>query len=179
MSFFCSRTLATLASTVALLVTAACSPKQRDQPFTSPDLGDQASGGSVKLDADWPFWPERMRIHPLTMFWNDHATDQPFIEARIEFLDQFSHTVKGVAQFRFELHSSDPGESRGNAFRTWNIDLRDPADNALHYDLITQTYLFRLALDEELEEGSTWYLRAQVIAIDGKTFQRVFAMKKS
>ncbi|MGI9014990.1 MAG: hypothetical protein ACR2GY_12175 [Phycisphaerales bacterium] len=132
-----------------------------------------AAGGSV-LAAQWPFWPTGMRIHPLTMRWSDRATGAPYIEARLEFLDAFGHTAKTVCQVRFELFESSPSSADAEAFRTWSIDIRDPGQNALHYDAITRTYLFRLALEQPLDDQTTWHLRGRVLSVDGRTFEDLF-----
>lgn len=136
------------------------------------DIG--TSTGTVS--ARWPFWPTRMRIHPLTSVTLESKDARPFIEARVEFKDRFADVVKSVAQFRFELHESKPDEGPGKPLRIWNVDLGDLEQNELHWDSVTRTYLFRLTLGgKTIEEGN--YLRAYVLAVDGTQFRSIYKLR--
>ncbi len=162
-----------LAPVTAIL--CGCPPAEKPL-IVGPDLGDQARNTSTTtVSARWPFWPVRMRIHPLTAQTIDRRSGDLFIDARIEFFDQFGHTVKGIAQFRFELHDHDPGEGPARAIKEWNVDLRDMDANAVHYDTVTKTYLCRLGLEEPLDPGRR-FLRVYVFSIDGRTFQRTIEL---
>jgi hypothetical protein len=76
-----------------------------------------------------------------------------------------------VGQFRFELHERRPADAAmREPLRQWNVDLRDPERNRLHYDKVTRTYLFRLSIDDLAELGERPHLRVFVLSIDGRQF---------
>ena len=143
-------------------------------------LNDRIAGeigtATGTVSARWPFWPTRMRIHPLTSLSLDSNDGDPFIEARIEFKDRFADVVKSDAQFRFELHEGKPDQGPGKPLRIWNVDLRNLEQNELHWDTVTRTYLFKLTLSNTtVEEGN--YLRAYVLSVDGTQFNSIYKLR--
>ncbi|QOJ17144.1 MAG: hypothetical protein HRU76_05945 [Phycisphaeraceae bacterium] len=134
-------------------------PPDTAAPFTEQDI-----------DTRWPYWPAAMRIHPLTMLTHDRKSNEPVIEARLEFFDSQGHTTKCAARVRWELHRGDPGDGAGEPQKVWPmINLRNVELNTRHYDPVTRTYLFRLVLDAELTDAD-WRLRALVVSADGRQF---------
>jgi len=166
------RTIAIILTLLGAATLASCEQTQSGGGSDETELmgGAAESTTTSIISARWPFWPVRVRIHPLTMLSSDLDTGEPIVEARVEMLDQFGDTMKGVAQFRFELHRLDPGEGPGDPVRVWNVDLRNVEANARHWDRVTRTYLFRLALESPLEPDADWHLRAYVLSIDGRQF---------
>ena len=164
---------------IALFGVAGCStPSVRAAPITSasgPGAFVAPDEGPI-VDARWPFWPVRMRLHPLTMLSVDPDSDQQIIEARVELLDQFGDTTKCMAQFRFELHDHKPQSAADQPLREWNTDLRDLETNRLHYDQVTQTYLFRLGLDEGAIAGEP-HLRVFVVSVTGRKFDHTIPLR--
>jgi hypothetical protein len=85
-----------------------CGRDGRMDRLVTPDNGT----GNATLDVaepalrEWPYWPRRMRIHPLTQFATNRDTGQLIIEARIEFFDEHGHTCKGVGQVLLDLHAT-------------------------------------------------------------------------
>jgi hypothetical protein len=134
---------------------------------------EEASEGS----AQWPFWPRRMRVHPLTRVARDAATGATFIEARIEFMDESGHTVKGVGQVRLDLHDPDRPGGSSTPVATWSRDLRNLPTNARHYDEVTRTYLFRLEV-----EGAAFpqqpEVRAYFLGADGQRLRDTFVVRR-
>ena len=122
-------------------------------------------------DEVWPFWPQQMRIHPLTQFVTDRKSGDRLVEVRIEFVDGYGHTTKAVGQFDVELRSAATQDPVQEPLGAWDRNLRDMEINRDHYDDVTQTYLFRLNVqnveipeDPELRayfsSGDGWYLQA-------------------
>ena len=97
--------------------------------------------------AAWPFRPDDMRIHPLSQFVTDRRSGELLIEARVEFLDDYEHTTKGVGLLVFDLYDAAPGADLSEPIQTWENDLSDLTVNLEHYDDLTRTYLFRLEID--------------------------------
>lgn len=137
----------------------------------SPPVIDGAFGNEISA---WPFWPRRMRIHPLTRLVSDENLGQLVIEARIEFRDDFNNTTKGVGQLRFDLHDVSGG--RGDPpLTTWDhdhdddkpLDLGDLTLNARYFDDVTRTYLFRLGIDPA-DLPAQPQLRAYFVSADGQ-----------
>lgn len=127
-------------------------------PAAAGDSAGEAGGSAADLDA---LLPARMRIHPLTRFErapsaapgkaepNAPLEPGPWqIACHIELRDGFGHTAKGLGRLRIELYrpvSDQPGASEAQD-AVWNIDLRNPRENASVYDdLITRTYTVYLA----------------------------------
>lgn len=108
-----------------------------------------STDGSDVAEGEWPFWPTRMRIHPLTQLVTDRRTGERLIEVRIEFLDAYNHTCKAVGQVDLELHAADDPAPVSQPIERWDTNLANLAANHDHYDEVTRTYLFRL----EVEQG--------------------------
>lgn len=120
----------------------------------------QRSSAVADLDV---LLPSKVRIHPLTRL--ERAPGSPTdsntwqIACHIELRDAFGHSTKGLGRVRVELYrpvSDRPGGPEAQD-AVWNIDLRDPRENASVYDdLITRTYTVYLAsLPHWLEEWAT------------------------
>ena len=125
------------------------------------------------LDARWPYWPDAMRIHPLTMASRDRETNEPILEARVEMTDRFGDTTKCVAQFQFELHDGAPASQNTTPMREWSVDARDPERNRVHFDKVTRTYLFRLSLADLSTPTDEFHLRVRVLSVNGRKFEHV------
>ncbi len=89
----------------------------------------------------WPYWPQAMRVHPLTRIMQDPASGQLMIEARIEFTDRDGVTSRSFGDLRLELVDDDAG----TMIKAWEIDLRPTDVNKNHFDVVTSTYLFKLS----------------------------------
>ena len=70
----------------------------------------------------WPFWPTRMRLHPLSRVGVDAESGQAVIEVRLELFDDTGDTVKGVGQVRIDLHQLPvpAGSASMPPLATWN-----------------------------------------------------------
>ena len=78
-------------------------------------------------------------IHPLTRVGTD-AAGRPAILLHLEFHDKFNQDVKAFGIARVALQGPDRDGSR-----EWQVDLREPRNNALTYDgLVTRTYTIPL-----------------------------------
>jgi len=157
----------------ALLGTAGCAS---DHP--GPAAGD--ARGEYNTSAPWPFWPKRMVIYPLSQFVTERATGQLLIEAHVEFLDEFGHTVKAVGQMTFELY--DAAETKPGAAApaarwsgTAELDLTDPSKNRDRYDPITRTYLFKLKIGR-MDLPDTAELHADFQSVDGQQFEADYVL---
>ena len=122
----------------------------------------------------WPFWPMRMRLHPLSRLVTNPETGETVIEVRIELFDDTGDTVKGIGLVRINLHEIPLPEGGGSVSEmpvaTWNRDLRDLELNELHFDDVTRTYLFRLEVDEaQLPPAAE--LRGYFASTDGRLLQ--------
>ena len=134
---------------VALVGLVGCPPTNTEghdtligaEPISGGSSADEAAVGRSP-DARWPFWPVSMRVHPATRITRDRESGQPVLEARVEFADQHGVVTKACGQMTLELRDS------AAALGTWNIDLRDLAENRLRFDDITRTYLMRLKLED-------------------------------
>ena len=116
-------------------------------------------------DLRWPYWPRQMAIHRLSRIVVNPESPELTLEARIEFRDPDGHTTRAVGELVLELHDpASPGAD--SLILTWNISLREQAENRRRFDHVTRTYLFPLKTEgktlPELVE-----LRAAFTADDG------------
>ena len=140
-----------------------------DGPNREPPPGRKVGPG-----APWPYWPQRMRVHPLSQLTRDRSTGETIIECRIEFIDPDGDTCKAVGIVDIELHDGDlPPGSKPMA--AWAADLWDPEVNRERYDEVTRTYLFSLQIDEQQLPMSP-QLHVFVLAADGKQLQAAYAL---
>lgn len=109
---------------------------------TTRTIGKHQSGEGL----DWPFWPVAMRVHPASRLVLEEGTGQAFVEARIEFTDSQDDTSKAVGVMRFDLLVAGLPPDASNPVLSWELPLQTMEENALHYDGVTRTYLFRLSL---------------------------------
>lgn len=112
--------------------------------------GEAPDAGSVTAAARWPFWPTRMRFHPLTRLATDAETGTTIIEARLELFDRDDFTTRGYGEVRIDLHDRW-GRTGHDPIQMWEMDLKDLEANRERYDPVTRTYLLRL----EPEPGHT------------------------
>jgi hypothetical protein len=139
-----------LASTLLALLLGACQPPQ------SLTL----TGAGMDM-----FAPVKMRLHPLSRIQNST------IEARIEFTDQFGDVGKGVGAAAFELftYNSILPSHEGTSLATWHMNILTPAENRLHWDSITRTYLFTLPLEgDNATHAGKYTLVARVTLANGQ-----------
>jgi len=134
-------------------------PVEPGPPATKPELTPAPQGPPAPATsapptdtarpaiAVWPFWPEKLRVHPLTRLITDPHTGQNLLEARIEFFDVAGATSKASGQLTLRLFGEASQPDSAEPLETWNLNLRDLAVNALQYDDVTRTYLMRLQID--------------------------------
>lgn len=147
-----------------------CARSQGPAETSGFDQPAAPSPSSAVINARWPFWPVRMRLHPLTRLTTDQETGEPIIEARLEFRDQVGDMVKSVGQARFDLHDRDPRLGVTRTLESWELDLRDIDVNRVHYDDLTQTYVFRLQLNG-IEPPTDAALRAYFLSVSGRRYE--------
>jgi hypothetical protein len=171
------------AGLAALALACGCEPsatKNRGGFGSATDSSDwkkpatkSFSGSST---ARWPFWPVRMRVHPLTRLVTATGKDGPspanhwIIETRVEFQDVDGLSTKACGQMTIQLYEGPTQKADEGRVKTWNSDLRDLAENQSRFDDVTRTYLFRLSIaPNELTEQSQ--LRVMFVSEDGKQFE--------
>jgi len=139
------------------------SERFRPEPTASSDqvTGPGTSHATTDNDA---LLPARVRIHPLTRLVIEPtpnaagtADSRDYrLACHIELRDRFGHVVKGLGQLRVELYRPSSSASGGPESQdtVWNIDLRDPVENARVYDdLVTRTYtVYLTSLPDWLQE---------------------------
>lgn len=135
-------------------------------------VGCGSSGGARPADrvlpADFVSWepdrdafiPARIRIHPLTRVTrearSDDDTDDEVLICHIELRDRVDQVVKRLGIAQVELLEADaqgrPRNEAAEPARVWQVDLRDPAENAAAFDdVVTRTYALHLgALPRDL-----------------------------
>ncbi len=169
-----SRAAAGLCLCTALLIQAGCASTSTRR---DPSLGPVSVPVGTVNDTGWPFWPNGMRIHPLTQFVNDRQTGELMIEARVEFTDPYGHTCKAFGQIELALHDADPEEFNADPAGTWPEDLTDLELNQIYFDDVTGTSLLRLEISENIEVPQQAQLRAAFQSADGRRLQATFMIQ--
>ena len=144
------------------------------QPGSPPGQPGKAEDSA---DAVWPFWPERMRLHPLTRLTSDAQLGRPIIECRVEFQDIDGQTTKATGQVRFELVEGGSDDATAAPRRSWpEQDLRDLKTNRLRFDDVTRTYLFPIDVKaDDLAGGPR--LWAYFLSADGRLMKDSFTIR--
>lgn len=145
---------------IAALVGCDSSPAVGDTPLTGPPR-------SAATAPDWPFWPRRIRIHPLTRLVEEVDGDT-YVEARIEFLDARRDGTKASGSLELGLFDERRGRDDRRVIDFWQSDLADPQMNAARFDPVTRTYLFKLSVPADVFDlGPVLYVRHD--SNDGRT----------
>ena len=165
-------------------------PSNPADPGFDPNAPDTGTRGAPDFDS---LLPARVRIHPLTRLSRESAGGaqaQWQIACHVELRDKSGHVVKGLGRLRLELYRPTSEGSGGPETQdaVWNIDLRDPSENARIYDdLVTRTYTIYLASlpgwlqqwaaqgeEEASASAPAWVtLKAYFISIDASGRERV------
>ena len=154
----------------------ACANQSKDDGRVPAAWTDIAANASTDESASWPFWPVKMRIHPLTRVAMDGNSQQLVIEARLEFLDADGHTTKAIGQVLFQLMADADELDDAPPLRAWpEQDLRDLKINRTRFDDVTSTYLFPIDVEESDLNGRP-ELRAYFLSADGALMKARFAI---
>ncbi len=135
-----------------------------------PNLGNVGDGS-------WPFWPQRVRVHPLTQFVTDRKTGHELLEVRIEFFDGWGHTCKAFGGIVIEIYDAKNFDAK--AAVSWSddheLDLANLQINSERYDDVTRTYLFSLEVeDQPIPEDAE--LRVYFQSGDGARLQAAYLL---
>lgn len=162
-----------LAVISACLIAASAAGCASGKPARPMDEQRWPGAAVIDPDADWPFWPWSMRVHPLTQYREDRVTGRLIIETRVEFVDAWGDTCKALGQLDIELYDGDSPSS--DAIIRWDddpdLDLNDLDVNHQRYDIVTRTYLFRLEIEKGQELPTVGVLRAYFTSADGRRLQ--------
>jgi len=157
-----------------LLVAAGCA---------SSIGGASSSGrGSVvnpgqRSNEGWPFWPQQMRVHPLSQFVKDRQTGTLLLEVRIEYSDAYGHVCKAYGEVVIALRDADPSHFDEKEIGSWAEDLTDLELNRVFFDDVTGTYLFRLEI-EGMTVPDECELQVIFHSADGSVLQDSYAVQK-
>ncbi|MFK7959689.1 MAG: hypothetical protein AB8G96_04120 [Phycisphaerales bacterium] len=166
---------------VAAIALGGCARGDRGPSGAGPpaNFGDPSgvSGGSGSIDlpimlddgdaAAWPFWPESVRIYPLTRVVHDESSDRWYVEARIEFLDELGDSSKACGTLELAIFD-EPSSGGRTPIDSWTTDLRTVPLNARSYDPVTRTYLYKLDVPSDiLDQDPVLYVRHD--SLDGRT----------
>ncbi len=114
-------------------------------------------GGGLGGEAGWRPEPEAMRIYPGGRFVQEQ--DRALLELRVELADAMGDPTKASGLYRFELFESASVQPLGARDTVWELPIQAKEDHEAHYDPVTRTYFFRLALDDAEPPTSTRLVR--------------------
>jgi len=165
-----------LAALLSILVAAGgCASGNHAGESRRPDR-DFPNLGEVSARS-WPFWPQRLRVHPLTQFVTDRRTGRELLEVRVEFFDPYGHTCKAFGRIMIEVY--DANDFNADASVQWigdhEMDLTELEVNAERYDDVTRTYLFSLEV-EDLPIPKSAEVRVYFQAGDGTRLQAAYVL---
>lgn len=167
----------TIVLVLLLLGLGACTSPAGEQPSIRSRTAVTTAAEEDTSSFGWPYWPQSMRIYPLSRLVTDRSSGDLVIEVRVEFFDAEGHTCKGVGQILVDLldagslHQAEP-------IKTWVADLANLQDNRDHFDDLTLTYLFRLECDATLLPDQP-QVRVYFHSADGQHLQtKPYLLKK-
>ena len=202
---FVHHSLATLGGSFGLAAAAlwaiGCTTQESSLPAAPPIVSGQGEAGAGSaskpgvlpgLDAQLMLVePERLRIHPLSRLERDERGELR-LTCHLEVVDRWGQSVKWLGRVRVELYQptnpgGEPGEQPAMSggerqSKYWEVDLTEPAQNALMYDdLVTRSYILPLVdLPDwvgKLEQGTSrepWLtLRAYFVSSDKRGRERI------
>lgn len=150
---------------VYLSLGGGCGPKVETVPET------------FTLNAgNWPFWPVKMRFHPLTRFVITEGEEICSLEARVEFNDLEGDISKALGQMNIKLYEKRSDGDFDVFIENWDIDLEDRSENRTHYSVMTRTYLFRLEI-EIIKLRENMELVATFNSADEQVFDASFTLE--
>ncbi|TDJ58260.1 MAG: hypothetical protein E2O40_01700 [Planctomycetota bacterium] len=157
-----------------LLIAAGCATSS----------GGASSGGGKSVvnpgqqsNTGWPFWPQKMRVHPLSQFVKDRHTGNFLLEARVEFSDPYGHICKAYGEVVIALYDANPSHFEENEIGSWAEDLTDLDQNQIFFDDVTGTYLFRLEI-EGMSVPDASELQILFHSADGSVLQDSYVVQK-
>ena len=118
--------------------------------------GPRAAQGKVPRPVDL-LLPQNIRIHPFTTLQTLEGRDVMGIEAHMEALDAFGDPTKAFGDVRFELYEfqANSPDNKGKRLNVWLVGIGDAANNMVHWDRVTRSYLFKLELTSQVKLGKT------------------------
>ncbi|MFM9958203.1 MAG: hypothetical protein ACKVZJ_08995 [Phycisphaerales bacterium] len=147
-----------------------------------PACGIERKGGasagrgpiSHASDAESPFAPAQLVIHPLSRVVKDPATGEERVELHLELRDRWEDSVKWLGDAVIELFKETPpvaNASVGNEqVKRWTINLTNPDENVKAYDRVTRTYRLTLVgLPADQRKNAAWKLEARWLLPSGRT----------
>ena len=146
--------------------------------------GGASSGGGRSVvnpgqrsNTGWPFWPQQMRVHPLSQFVKDRQTGNFLLEVRLEFSDPYGHTCKAFGEVVIALRDASPSHFDEKEIASWAEDLTDLEQNQVFFDDVTGTYLFRLEI-EGMTVPDESELQVLFHSADGSVLQDAYVVQK-
>lgn len=120
-------------------------------------------GGALGGEQGWRPEPESMRIYPGARFVQEQG--RALLELRVELSDAMGDSVKASGLYRFEMLESATGQALGARDTVWELPIQALEAHEAHYDPVTRTYVFRLALDAAEPPGSTRLVRVTFMPV--------------
>lgn len=149
-----------LLATIALAAGCASPPREGEQGTVEQPANDPS--------AAWPYWPVRMRVHPLSRLVVE-PDGRIVVEARLEFFDRDDQTTRACGRVRMELRDGGASVPSGGEI-AWNADLTNAAENRQRFDDVLRTYLLRLETDWDQWPAEP-VLHAWFLSSDGARLQ--------
>lgn len=147
----------------AVAWSAGCAGPERETP---PDVDGNDPGVIIAN----PFPPTELRVHPLTRIVTDPQRGSREVEAHVELIDRFGHSVKALGTFNFSLYRTGGVGDPTEQLRHWSVDLSTGEANARPYDMVTRTYRLVLAgVPDEPRDARGLLLVARLTLLDGRT----------
>ena len=103
-------------------------------------------GGALGGEEGWRPEAVAMRVYPGARF--VAGDGRALLELRVELTDTMGDSAKASGLYRFELFESATGQALGARDTVWELPIVAMEDHEAHYDPVTRTYAFRLAMDE-------------------------------
>lgn len=151
--------------------------------FPASSCGIERKGGagggrgpvSPAGEAESPFAPVQLAIHPLSRVAKDPATGEQRFELYLELRDRWEDSVKWLGEVVIELFRDTPPVANAGGgseqVKRWRVDLVDTDANVRAYDRVTRTYRLSLVGVPEQRKQGSWKLDIRWTLPEGRALK--------
>ena len=117
----------------------------------SGDPGVEPLAKRVQIDPSkaWLSKPVAIRFFPATRF--TKVGGEPFLDARVELMDEMGDTLKASGEFRFELFAGRGRSGTPDAdtrLYLWDVQVMTKDQQQMMWDPVLRAYQFKLRMDD-------------------------------
>jgi hypothetical protein len=138
----------------------------------TPSARSEPTGQASEAEGEiWRPRVESVRIYPATQFVTGGQKAAATLKASIELLDAMGDAIKAPGRLRCELFAVSERGRVGSRLYHWDVTVQSLDQQKQYFDLVTRTYVLRLALDSQTVTERPTLLRVTFMRADGQRLQ--------